>query len=333
MEVRRTISATFKNHHNKEVSLLIDMIDSNEIKNFFRGTIAVHETMTEHTWNKLGGPADYFLEPTTGDELLHLVRYLRAEKCPYVVMGRGSNLLVSDEGFRGAVICLNRGMRNISDSDGTVIAEAGVWLQEFVDYCISNGYEGVQMLAGIPGTLGGAIIMNAGAYGGEIATHIVDVEIIRNGELMTVTKKDAGFSYRSSGFDNDVVLGAQFRFPQGDKEAMAQTRRDLIMKRNDSQPVDRPNCGSVFKNSKEYHAGRLIESCGLKGKKIGNMQISEKHANFIVNLGNGKAEEMVSLIDLVRRTVYQRTGIVLHLEVKLIGFSDELTTLMTKDTL
>jgi UDP-N-acetylmuramate dehydrogenase len=176
------------------------------------------------------------------------------------------------------------------------------------------------MLAGIPGTVGGAVVMNAGAHGGEISDHLLAIEVLREGVVEVVRKEEAGFYYRSSALASDIVLAATFGFPHGEKEELSKKRRELIMKRNDSQPLDLPNLGSMFKNPKNAHAAQLIEQAGLKGKRIGDAQVSEKHANFIVNLGSAKADDVVKLIELVKRTVYQHFGLMLDLEVKLVGF-------------
>jgi UDP-N-acetylmuramate dehydrogenase len=237
-----------------------------------------------------------------------------------VLLGRGSNVLVSDEGVKGAVINLESALSNIQLQADLVLAEAGVWLQKFVDFCIQREFAGVEMLAGIPGTIGGAVVMNAGAHGGEISDHIVDVEVLRNGQVKRIARADGEFSYRHSGFADDIVLSASFRLPKGNKEELSKRRKEFILKRNDTQPLELPNSGSMFKNPPNTYAARLIEQAGLKGKRIGNAQISEKHSNFIVNLGNAQAADILQLVELARRTVYQNSGIQLELEVKLVGF-------------
>jgi len=164
-------------------------------------------------------------------------------------------------------------------------------------------------------------MMNAGAYGGEISNFLVEVEVLRDGSIIRVRKEDAGFSYRKSGFAGDIILGASFRLPAGEKAEVMKVRRELLLKRNQAQPVNLPNSGSMFKNPQGAHAAKLIEEAGLKGKRIGNAQISEKHANFIVNLGGATALDVLALIESARTSVLDRTGIRLELEVKLLGFS------------
>jgi UDP-N-acetylmuramate dehydrogenase len=297
------------------------MISLTDIQKILRGNIAVDEPMAKYTWMKVGGPADFYIEPTDKDDLKAIVTYFHTHHYSWMILGRGSNVLVSDEGIRGAVINVEHALSKIYIEGGLVIAEAGVRLTKFVDFCIQNEFVGVEMLAGIPGTIGGAVAMNAGAHGGEIADHLVEVEVIRNGHTQQVKNENAQFTYRHSGFDQDVVLSAAFKLQRGDKEPLSVKRRELILRRNETQPLEFPNLGSMFKNPPNTFAAKLIEQAGLKSKRVGDAQISEKHANFIINLGNAKAEDVVRLIDLVKRTVYQNSGVMLELEVKMIGFS------------
>ena len=299
------------------------MVSLSDIKSFFRGHIAVHEPLAKYTSMRVGGPADYYVEPADKTDLIEIIRYFRQNNFPFMMLGRGSNLLVSDDGIRGAAINLENGVSRVYLQGHLVIAESGARLNKFVDFCIQNEFGGVEMLAGIPGTVGGAVVMNAGAHGGEISDHLLEVEVLRQGDVQHISKSDAQFSYRKSGFGKDIVLSASFKLPQGNREELTAKRRELILKRNESQPLELPNSGSMFKNPPTTFAAKLIEQAGLKGKRIGNAQISEKHANFIVNLGDAKASEVQRLVELAQRTVYQNTGILLELEVKLIGFHEE----------
>jgi len=232
-------------------------------------------------------------------------------------------MIISDDGIRCAAINLESSLMDVRREGDRVIAEAGAHWSKFVDFCIQHELAGAEMLAGIPASVGGAIVMNAGAHGGETADYVVDIEVLRGGAIQIIKKEDAGFAYRKSGFANDVVLSATFRLPHGDKEELLARRREFILKRNASQPLTLPNSGSMFKNPPGMYAAKLIEQAGLKGKRVGNAQISEKHANFIVNLGDAKASDIVTLVDIVRRTVHQNSGVLLELEVKLVGFPDE----------
>ena len=297
------------------------MISLTDIQKFLRGTIAVDEPMANYTWMKVGGPADFYIEPADKQDVISLIEYFRERHYVWMILGRGSNVLVSDEGIRGAVINVENALAGIQREKNMVIAEAGVRLTKFVDFCIQNELAGVEMLAGIPGTIGGGVAMNAGAHGGEIADHLIEVEVIHDGVLQRIKKDQDSFSYRRSRFAGDVVLAASFQLEHGNKEKLSTIRRECILKRNESQPLDYPNLGSMFKNPPNTFAARLIEQAGLKGKRVGDAQVSEKHANFIVNLGHAKAADIVTLIDLVKRTVYQNSGLKLELEVKMVGFS------------
>jgi UDP-N-acetylmuramate dehydrogenase len=299
------------------------MISVDDIRKFFRGHIAVAEPLGKYTSFRIGGPADFYLEPVDKFDLIEVVRFFKRFDYRFMIIGKGSNLLISDSGFRGAAINLEEGMGKVILESDIVVADAGVRLSKFVDFCIQHEKKGVEMLAGIPGTIGGAVIMNAGAYGGEISDHLVEVEIYRDDAIQKVIKAGAGFSYRRSGFARDVILNASFKLPQGNLAELLQRRRELLLKRNQSQPLNLPNSGSMFKNPEGAFAAKLVEDAGLKGKQIGEAQISERHGNFIVNHGSATAQDVLDLVKLARKKVFERSGIKLELEVKLIGFQEE----------
>lgn len=300
------------------------MINIDDIQKIFRGRIALHEPLGKYTSFRIGGPADIYLEPADKQDVATLIKYLQHEEMPFTIIGRGSNLLVSDDGVRGAVINFEQGLNGIQASGRRVSVDAGVAMARFVDFCIQHGLKGVEMLPGIPGTLGGAVMMNAGAYGGEISDYLVEVEVLRDGVVSMVKKEESGFSYRQSGFQRDIILGATFELPEGDKEEIMNQRRELLLKRNRAQPVNLPNSGSMFKNPQGTFAAKLIEESGLKGARCGNAQISERHANFIVNHGGATAKDVLALIEKARKKVQETSGISLELEVKLIGFPDSI---------
>jgi UDP-N-acetylmuramate dehydrogenase len=301
------------------------MVALSDIKTVFRGSMSLNEPLAKYTSVKVGGPVDYYLEPADRDDVIAVVRYLRQHDFPFMVLGRGSNILVNDDGLRGAAINLEATLSNVRSDGDLVIAESGARLTKLVDFCVQNGFAGIQWAAGIPGTVGGGVVMNAGAHGEQLSDHLVDVEIIRHDAVIVVPKSEGLFGYRISAFRNDVVLSARFAFPHGKREELVHHRSDLMRKRNESQPLSLPNSGSMFKNPQGTFAARLIEQVGLKGKRVGGAQISEKHANFIVNLGDAKASDVITLLDLTRRTVYQNTGILLELEVKLVGFPSDVS--------
>ena len=297
------------------------MINIDEIKITYKGHMSINEPMNKHTSLRIGGPVDYYFEPLDKEDASSIISYLQKQNFPFIAIGKGTNLLVHDDGFRGAVVNLENSLKLIQVSDHYVYAEAGVTLIRFVDFCIQQGFKGVEMLAGIPGTVGGAVVMNAGAFGGEISNYLIDAEILRDGNKKILTKDDIGFSYRHSSLStNDVVLSARFKLESGDKEELMKIRNDLILKRNRKHPINYPNCGSVFKNPQGTPAAKLIEDVGLKGTICGKAQISEKHGNFIINLGGATANDVMSLIKLIRDKVNEKYGITLELEVRLLGF-------------
>jgi len=298
------------------------VIALDDIRRTFRGRIALHEPLANYTTFRIGGPADIYLEPVDRDDALALIRFLKEGKIPFFLMGNGSNILIADEGVHGAVVNLEAGFGYLRlEQDGSIVAGAGVRLAKFVDFCISNGRGGAEMLAGIPGTLGGAVIMNAGAYGGEISDHMLWVELIHGDRLVRLPKDEAGFGYRTSSLAGDVILEAGFQFPAGDVEEMKKIRRETMLKRNTAQPVQWPNAGSIFKNPPGTFAARLIQDCGLKGRRCGGAEISELHANFIVNRDHASATDVLELIRIAREEVHDRFGIELELEIKIVGGS------------
>ena len=301
------------------------MIIIDDIQKFFHGKVLLSEPLKKYTSLQIGGPVDYYFEPVDKEDGMNIIGYLQKQDVPFVAIGKGSNLLVSDEGFHGAVVNMESSLKSIYAEGPRIIAEAGVTLIRFVDFCIKHSLKGVEMLAGIPGTIGGAVIMNAGAYGSEISNYLIDAEIIRKGSIVVLKKDEIGFSYRHVSLQSDdVVLSASFQLPTGNSSELMKIRNDLILQRNKKHPVNLPNCGSVFKNPTGTPAAKFIEEAGMKGTKSGNAQISEKHANFIVNLGGASSGDVIDLIIEARKTVQEKFGIKLELEVKILGFTDDI---------
>lgn len=299
------------------------MVSIDEFKQFFRGEMRLNEPLAKYTSFRIGGPADYYLEPVDRDDVVNLIRYIQREQVPFFIIGNGSNVLISDEGYRGAVINLEAKVNRLEIQGDMVSAEAGVRTPRFVDFCIQRGLAGLEMLVGIPGTIGGAVIMNAGAHGGQISDYLVEVEIFREGQVMRVKKEEGGFTYRRSGFTRDVVLSATFRLPNGDKEELMRRRRQFLVQRGKTQPLNFPNSGSMFKNPPGTYAAKLIEEADLKGLRKGDAQISELHANFFVNLGRARAVDVLELMKIARKMVREKFNISLEPEVKLFGFPAE----------
>jgi UDP-N-acetylmuramate dehydrogenase len=290
-----------------------------------RGTQAVRAPLARYTSWRAGGPADLLYVPADRDDLASFVRQTRAHGPPAVI-GLGSNLLVRDGGVRGAVVVLHNPGAALAVADGLVYADAGVASPKLARFAAMHGCIEAEFLAGIPGTVGGALAMNAGCYGGETWRHVARVEVLLpSGTFVVRTPADYAIGYRSvmraDGSPPDgIFTGAWFRFPLGDGSAARLRIKALLQKRIASQPLGLPNAGSVFRNPPGDHAARLIEACGLKGRSRGGAQVSAKHANFIVNpKGAARAADIEALIHEVRDVVRDRTGVLLEPEVRIVG--------------
>ena len=277
--------------------------------------------MSRHTSWRAGGAARHYYTPVDVQDLAVFLQQLDAEE-PLLWVGLGSNLLVRDGGFPGTVICVH-GAVTVLDwlDDSTLRAGAGVTCAKAARVTTRAGLTGIEFLAGIPGTVGGALAMNAGAFGGETWTHVAAVETIdRNGQLHTRMPSAYRVGYRSvQGPENEWFLAAHFALQPGDAEQAQVRIRELLTQRGASQPVQQYSCGSVFRNPPGDHAARLIEASGLKGKRIGGAQVSEMHANFIVNTGNASAADIETLLNLVQGTVEQQQGVRLETDVRIVG--------------
>lgn len=298
------------------------MISISEIQKIFKGKISLNEELAPYTTFRIGGVADYFLEPVDAEDVIHIINYVKDHDIPYYVLGNGSNILISDSGIRGVVINMISGFSYLKHEDGAVICGSGVKMAKFVDFCIQNSYAGVEMLTGIPATIGGALVMNAGCYGGESSDYVAQVTLVRNGELVVLKKEECDFGYRKSNLKGSIILEARFQLPKGNKDEISARRKELLLKRNNSQPVEIPNAGCVFKNPKDNFAAALIEQCGLKGKTFGGAMVSPKHSNFIVNINSATANDVIELVKIVKNTVKEKTGFELDMEVKLVGFDE-----------
>jgi len=292
----------------------------------FRGTLQIDEPMLKHTSWRVGGKADQLYTPADIDDLVSFLRSLPATE-PLMFIGLGSNLLVRDGGIRGTVISLKGSLSEITLLENNVIrASAGISCAKLSRFCHRNNLLGGEFFAGIPGLLGGALAMNAGAFGGDTWSVIESVTTIdMQGNVYVRTPKDYEIAYRSvKGNRNEWFVSADIKLTLGDGEAAAQNVKELLEKRNQSQPTGLPSCGSVFKNPPGDYAARLIEVSGLKGFRIGDAVVSEKHANFIINSGKASASDIEKLMKLVQRTVEQKQGVKLQSEVKIVGeFADE----------
>lgn len=265
-----------------------------------------HEPLKKHTSLRIGGPADYLCAPKNCEELKEALRFALDKKIPWAAIGAGSNLLVLDRGFKGLVIKLTGGLKKITFSSNRLRVGAGVMLPQLVRATANKGLGGLEFLAGIPGSVGGAVIMNAGAWGKEIGSCIDEVKVVNAaGEESIWSQKQLKFKYRTSRLQNRplVVTEAVFRLRPAKRRQIKEKIAEFLGRRRDHQPLGIPNCGSVFRNPKNDFAGRLIEAAGLKGLRVGDAQISSKHANFIVNLGEARARDVIKLITRIRRAV------------------------------
>ncbi|ADL54381.1 D-alanine/D-alanine ligase [Gallionella capsiferriformans ES-2] len=290
-----------------------------------RGKLSLDQSMRRHTSWRVGGAADRVYQPADLDDLRVYLCSLPLDE-PLVAVGLGSNLLVRDGGVRGTVLLMHGALTELAmQQDGLIYVQAGVPGAKLARFAANHDLAGAEFCAGIPGTLGGMLAMNAGCYGSEIWQHVVRVQVVtRSGELIERASSEYQIAYRSvtkkqDGASDEFFVGAWLSFVQGDGQVARQNIKELLAKRISSQPLNLPNAGSVFRNPANDYAARLIEQCGLKGKKIGGAQVSEKHANFIVNVDNATADEIENLICQVRQTVMTQTGVDLHPEVKIIG--------------
>lgn len=283
--------------------------------------IRENEPMSRHTTFKTGGSADLMLLPASEDELLEAVKLCSENSLPYLIIGNGSNLLVTDKGIRGVVIKLGRDFAKI-DLEGNVIsAQAGALLSATANAALKAELSGMEFAAGIPGTVGGAVCMNAGAYGGELKDIIKEVRVLDKDEVKTLSNTQAGFVYRGSRVMNEgmIVLSAVFELEKGSKEDIRSLMDDYSQRRRSKQPLDKPSAGSTFKRPEGDFAGRLIEAAGLKGCSIGGAKVSDKHCGFIINDGGASSTDILELIDFVRKKVYESSGTMLEPEVRIIG--------------
>lgn len=280
------------------------------------------EPMKAHTSFRIGGPAELFLTPENAAQLAEAIQILRRHEIPVFILGNGSNLLVRDKGIRGAVVQLS-GRMSALETDGTALyAEGGALLSAAAAKAAKAGLTGLEFASGIPGSIGGAVMMNAGAYGGEMKDVLESVDVLtRDLRRETLPVEQLGLSYRHSSLAErgDIVLGARFRLEQGDPQAIQARMAELAEQRREKQPLQYPSAGSTFKRPEGYFAGKLIQDAGLKGKTIGGAQVSEKHAGFLINTGNATAGEMLELIAFCQRTVEEKFGVKLETEVRIVG--------------
>lgn len=284
-------------------------------------TIKANEPLSNYTYTKTGGPADLLVFPSSVEEVQRVLAAVKQENLPLTVLGNASNLIVKDGGIRGLVMILTD-MQELVIEGNQLKAASGVALIEASRQAAASGLTGLEFACGIPGSIGGAIYMNAGAYGGEVKDVISQVEVVtRDGQLKTYAGADCDFSYRHSRFQegDEVILGVTFDLAPGDQSAIDAKVAELTHLRQSKQPLEYPSCGSVFKRPEGYFAGKLIQDAGLQGYQVGGAQVSTKHAGFIVNVDHATATDYLAVIEHVRLVVWARTGVFMEPEVRIIG--------------
>jgi len=291
-----------------------------ELRATLRGKVLSHEPMVLHTSFKIGGPADLLVIPEDVKDLKAALAFARSKGLPSWVMGSGSNTLVRDGGIRGMVILPNA-FQELTRVGNEVTAGAGARVSRLLAFCSKQGLTGLEILSGVPGTVGGAVWGNAGAWGGSTFDHLARVQVVTDeGEELTLEREAIPFRYRFSGLPKgSVIVQATFALAPGDPTAIRQQISRWLVQRNTTQPVEFRSAGSIFKNPPRDYAGRLVEAAGVKGTRIGGAKISEKHGNFFVNLGDARAADVLALVALARERVRATTGVDLELEIRVVG--------------
>ena len=296
------------------------------LKDQFNCDVLINEKMSGHTSYGIGGPVLAYIRPNDKSELIKIIKLMNKNSHKVYYLGSGSNLLVNDKNINAFVITTARAIKDIKIENNTIFADSGVMLGKLVKEAMKHKLTGLESLAGVPGTLGGALKMNAGAWGSEISNYLISVEVIGSDGIIKMLKPpDLKFGYRKSSFSSEeFILSAQFKLKASSEEDIKRIKTKASEGRIKTQPLKYRSAGSVFKNPRsDLAAGFLIEKAGLKGTKYGDAEISTHHANFFINHGNAKAKEIAYLISLSRKTVYEKYGIMLDLELMTIGFKNK----------
>ncbi len=285
--------------------------------------IFINEPMKKHTTFKIGGNADFLLLPNTVEEIKNIIKICQDNNINYYIVGNGSNLLVSDKGFRGAIIKLFKNFNKIQIENNIIKAQSGATLSAIAKKAYDNSLQGLEFASGIPGTIGGGVCMNAGAYGGELKDVIKEVTILKDNEIITLNNKDCEFEYRNSKILKEklLVLEVTIQLENGIKENILAKMKENNKSRNEKQPVEYPSAGSTFKRPPNNFAGKLIMEAGLAGKTIGGACISKKHCGFIINNGNATCNDVLTLADFACKQVKEKFNINLEKEIRVIGES------------
>ena len=286
------------------------------------GALLYNEPLRNHTTFKVGGEADAFLSVKTQEELIKAVQLCRQKNVPYFILGNGSNLLVSDKGFRGLIISIGREMAQITLDGNRITAQAGALLSTVAQTAAKNSLTGMEFASGIPGSIGGAMVMNAGAYDGEMKMIVETVTVLtEEGEIRTLSNEEMEFGYRASRLkkEKEIVLSVTVLLAEGDKAAILEKMNDFAARRREKQPLEYPSAGSTFKPPEGMFAGKLIMDAGLRGYTVGGAQVSEKHCGFVINKDKATADEIYTLIHNVQAKVKEVSGVTLEPEVIFVG--------------
>lgn len=284
--------------------------------------ILLQEPMAGHTTFRIGGPADCFVQLENEEQLMEVQRYLNMVEVPFFLLGNGSNLLVSDEGYRGVILQVGQKMNKIVVAGDTIVAQAGATMAQVARAAWENGLTGLEFASGIPGTIGGGVVMNAGAYGGELRQVVTMVKVVsKEGEILELDNETMEFGYRTSIIRNSgfTVIEVTFRLQPGDKDAIKAKMDDLASRRREKQPLEFPSAGSTFKRPKGYFAGQLIMEAGLRGFQVGGAKVSDKHCGFVINAGGATAKDVRAVIEKVQRQVKEKYNVDLETEVIYLG--------------
>lgn len=284
--------------------------------------VLLNVSLKKYNTYKIGGKTKYLVLPYNIDNLIKLIKYIKENNLKYMIIGCGSNIILPDEDYDGVTILLNK-LNKINIENNIVEVESGISLTYFINELVKKNLGGMECLSGIPGTLGGAIVGNAGCYNQTISDNLISVTYLENDEIKTINKIDCNFLYRDSIFKhnkNIIILSAKFKLYYKDEKEMKDIIKENMMKRKDNQPLEYPNAGSVFRNPTSYSAGKLIEDCGLKNYNINGAYISNKHANFIINKDNASSKDIIKLIEYIKEKVNKKYNISLELEQEIIKY-------------
>ena len=305
------------------MGLVLDIEEHAEaMRNLIDGEVRVCELMRKHTSFRIGGPADILALPGSIEDVRRIIHYARASEMPHHVIGNGSNLLVSDDGIRGITVKIGGGMSDVEFNGNEIRAQAGMPLSSLSRMAAEHELSGLEYGIGIPGTLGGAVVMNAGSHRQDISQILTSVRVMKaEEEIAEIRNEDADFGYRKSRFrySGEIILEARLQLQRAHKTAIKDKMRELMEKRRRTTPLKYPSAGSIFKNPEGDSAGRLIDQAGLKGMMKGNAQVSDLHGNWIVNLGQAEASDVLELISHVRDTVKKKFGVRLELELSMLS--------------